>query len=84
MTNQVLNDFITYLGEINFDCSGGRMNYTMQDQKMVFTDSSVQKMYSAYRKVLANGYRMGQHAMYNSMSLAQGEFIKKSMALAPK
>lgn len=68
MTNQVLNDFITYLGEINFDCSGDRMNYTMDEQKIVFTDSSVQKMYSAYRKVLANGYRMGRKSMLDDIN----------------
>lgn len=57
--SQVLQDFTTFLGAINFDCSNGRMDYIMEGNKMVFKDASVNKMYEAYRVVLGNGYKMG-------------------------
>lgn len=79
-----LNAFVSFLGAINFDCSNGRMEYIMDGKKMVFKDASANKMYEAYRKVLATGYAMGQKAMYNSMSALQGEFLNQSMALAPR
>lgn len=84
MSNQVLEDFTKFLGAINFDCSGNRLDYLTDGNKMVFKDHSIQKVYEAYRQVLASGYRMGQKAMYDSMSALQGEFLKQSMTLAPK
>jgi len=84
MNNEVLQDFTTFLGAINFDCSGNRLDYIMEGNKMVFKDASIQKVFTAYRKILSTGYMMGQKAMYNSMSLVQGEFLNQSMALAPK
>lgn len=84
MSNQVLEDFTIFLGSINFDCSGNRLDHVMEGKTMVFKDASIQKVFTAYRKVLANGYAMGQKAMYDSMSNVQGEFLKQSMALAPK
>lgn len=61
--SQVLDDFTTFLGAINFDCSGNRLEHIMDGNKMVFKDASVNKMYEAYRKVLGNGYRMGRQSM---------------------
>ena len=63
MNNEVLQDFTTFLGSINFDCSGNRLDYIMDGNKMVFKDASVNKMYEAYRKVLGSGYRMGRKSI---------------------
>lgn len=82
--NQVLEDFTKFLGAINFDCSGNRLDYLMEGNKMVFKDSSIQKVYEAYRQVLASGYRMGQKAMYDTMQEPLAVFLRDSIALAPK
>jgi hypothetical protein len=63
MNNEVLQDFTTFLGAINFDCSGNRLDHIMEGNKMVFKDASVNKMYEAYRNVLRSGYRMGRQSM---------------------
>lgn len=82
--NQVLEDFTKFLGAINFDCSGNRLDYLMEGNKMVFKDASIQKVYEAYRQVLASGYRMGQKAMYDTMQETLAVFLRDSIALAPK
>lgn len=62
MSNQLLDDFTTFLGAINFDCSGNRLEHIAEGNKMVFKDSSVNKMYEAYRTALASGYKIGYNA----------------------
>ena len=76
--NQVLDDFTTFLGAINFDCSGDRLNHAMEGNKMVFNDSSVNKMYEAYRNVLASGYKMGfKKGRIDTLNEISIECIKK-------
>lgn len=78
MSNQVLEDFTTFLGAINFDCSGNRLEHIMEGNKMVFKDASVNKMYEAYRNVLASGYKMGfKKGRIDTLNEISIECIKK-------
>ena len=71
--NKPLEDFTEFLGMMNFDCSGDRLNYRMDGNRMVFTDHSIEKAYQAFRSVYAKGYRLGRVKMVEDINLLISE-----------
>lgn len=55
-----LKPFVEFLGSINADCSGDALKHTVDDKgNLSFEKESTSAKYSAYRKIMANGYKLG-------------------------